>query len=54
MAASNFRERNDDDRISVPIKDNNNEIEIYGTYLISQRSIVQPFLKEVVKNWITD
>ncbi|MDE7050217.1 MAG: LysR family transcriptional regulator [Lactobacillus sp.] len=41
----------DSGRILVPIEDDNNYIEVYGTYLASQRSIVQPLLKEVAKNW---
>ncbi|TSO26385.1 LysR family transcriptional regulator [Lactobacillus sp. LL6] len=49
--ASNIHERDDDNRISIPIKDENNVIELFGTYLKNQRSIVQPFLKEIIKNW---
>ncbi len=41
----------DDDRVLVPIDDPANKIEIYGTYLTSQRQIVQPFLKDFVKKW---
>lgn len=41
----------DDERTLVPIVDPKNEIEIYGTYLTSQRKIIQPFLKEVIKKW---
>lgn len=48
---TNYHERDDNDRISVPVVDDNNEIELYGTYLKNQRSIIQPFLKEVAKNW---
>lgn len=50
--ASNFHEEEDnDDRIAVPIKDEHNEIEFYGSYLKSQRKIIQPFLKQVAQNW---
>lgn len=41
----------DNGRILVPIEDDNNYIEIYGTYLTSQRQIVQPLLKEIAQNW---
>jgi DNA-binding transcriptional LysR family regulator len=48
---ANYHEHNDDDRVLVPIDDPHNQMEVYGSYLISQRSIIMPFLKEVVKNW---
>lgn len=49
--ASNIHERKDDDRVLVPIDDPEAEVDFYGAYLISQRSYVQPFLKEFIKNW---
>ena len=49
--ATGYKERDDDDRILVPIKDEDNYIELYGTYLKNQRSVIQPFLKELAKNW---
>lgn len=44
-------EEQDDGRILIPIKDENNALELYGSYLKEQRSSVQPFLKEVAKTW---
>ena len=49
--ATGYKERDDDDRILVPIKDEDNYIELYGTYLKNQRSVIQSFLKELAKNW---
>lgn len=49
--ATGNTERDDDNRILVPIEDENNYIELYGTYLKSQRSIIQPFLKQIAQNW---
>lgn len=49
--ATGYNERDDDDRVLVPIEDKNNSIELYGTYLKNQRSIVQPFLKQFVQDW---
>ena len=48
---SNIHERDDDDRISIPIVDDANQIEIYGSYLKDQRKIIQPFLKDVAQKW---
>lgn len=47
---SNIHE-DEDDRVLVNIDDPKNEIEIYGTYLNSQRKIIQPFLKKVAQMW---
>lgn len=44
----------DNGRKLIPIKDDNDYIEVYGTYLTSQRSTVQPLLKELAKNWPQD
>lgn len=49
--ATGYQERDDDDRIMVPITGKNSAIELYGTYLKSQRLVVQPFLKELAKIW---
>lgn len=49
--AAGHREPDDDNRVLVPIEDENNYLEVYGTYLKSQRSIIQPFLKKVAQNW---
>lgn len=46
---STFKERDDDDRVLVPIEDENNFLDIYGTYLQSQRRVVQPYLKQYIK-----
>lgn len=43
----------DADRIIIPIEDENNSIELFGTYLVDQRPIIQPFLKDVAQNWPT-
>jgi DNA-binding transcriptional LysR family regulator len=40
-----------DDRVLVPIVDHRNKLEVYGTYLKSQRPIVQPFVKDLIKIW---
>lgn len=44
-------EEQDDGRILIPIEDENNALELYGSYLKEQRSNLQPFLKEVAKTW---
>ena len=38
-------------RVHLTIDDPNNELEIYGTYLKSNRKLIQPLLKEISKNW---
>lgn len=47
--ASNIHDRNDDDRVSIPVVDENNKIELFGTYLTDQRKIIQPYLKKVAQ-----
>lgn len=42
---------NGDPRITVDIDDPKNEIEIYGTYLKSERRVVQPLLKALSQAW---
>lgn len=49
--ATGYKERDDDDRVLVPIEDKNNFVELYGTYLKSQRSVLKPFLKKVAQIW---
>ena len=40
-----------DNRTPVKIDDPNNQMEIYGTYLKSNRDAVQPVLKEIINSW---
>lgn len=49
--ASNLHIENNDDRVQLPIEDENNEIEFYGSYLKNQSKIIQPFLKSVAQKW---
>lgn len=56
---SNLRQRmpatvnrfNNSNRNAVQITDPRNQMELYGTYLKSERQNVQPILKEIVKRW---
>lgn len=40
-----------DNRTPVKIDDPNNQMEVYGTYLKSNRDAVQPLLKEIINSW---
>lgn len=40
-----------DNRTPVKIDDPNNQMEVYGTYLKSNRDAVQPVLKEIINSW---
>ena len=40
-----------DNRTPVEIDDPNNRMEVYGTYLKSNRDAVQPVLKEIINSW---
>lgn len=40
-----------DNRNAVAIDDPNNHLEIYGTYLKSERHSIQPLLKDLIKQW---
>lgn len=42
---------NNSNRNAVQITDPRNQMELYGTYLKSERQNVQPILKEIVKRW---
>lgn len=42
---------NNSNRNTVQITDPRNQMELYGTYLKSERQNVQPILKEIVKRW---
>ncbi|WP_304231036.1 LysR family transcriptional regulator [Lactobacillus kitasatonis] len=46
------KQEDNDNRFLVPIIDENNKLEIFANYLISQRSKVLPLLKELIKVWI--
>lgn len=39
------------ERLAIPINDPNNRIEFYGTYLKSNRQLIQPLLKQIATNW---
>lgn len=40
-----------DNRNAIEINDPHNHLEIYGTYLKSERRNIQPLLKELAKKW---
>lgn len=41
----------DENRTLVPIEDDANKIEIYGSYLKNQKTRIKPLLKEIIKIW---
>ncbi len=41
----------DDDRVTIPIDDPANRVEMYGTYLISQKQRVMPLLRDMTRQW---
>lgn len=52
LVSSATIERSDDGgRVAVPIDDPRNRLEFYGSYLKSNRKLVQPLLKEINKIW---
>jgi hypothetical protein len=52
LVSSATIERSDDGgRVAVPIDDPRNHLEFYGSYLKSNRKLVQPLLKEINKIW---
>lgn len=52
LVSSATIERSDGgERVAVPIDDPRNRLEFYGSYLKSNRKLVQPLLKEINKIW---
>lgn len=43
-----------DDRVTIPITDRSNRVDVYATYLVSQKKRVMPLLRRMSRQWPTD
>jgi hypothetical protein len=41
----------DDDRVTIPIDDPANRVDVYGAYLVSQKKRVMPLLHDMTRQW---
>lgn len=41
----------DDDRVTIPIDDPANRVDVYGTYLVSQKKRAMPLLRDMTRQW---